>query len=114
MSITGNRLREIRKTKNKTLVQVHDDLGISISGLASVERGENLCNSSTLKILADYYGVSTDYLTGKIDIYNPTSAKEQLSGIQLALYNQTEELTDEQAKEVLNYIEFVKNRDSKK
>ena len=64
MTITGDRLRELRKEKGKTLREVNDDTGISYSGLASIERGENSCNTSTLKILADYYDVPTDYLLG--------------------------------------------------
>lgn len=57
MTITGDRLRELRREKGKTLREVNVDTGISYSGLASVERGENSCNTSTLKILADYYDV---------------------------------------------------------
>lgn len=67
MTITGDRLRELRREKGKTLREVNVDTGISYSGLASIERGENSCNTSTLKILADYYDVPTDYLLGSAE-----------------------------------------------
>ena len=56
-----------RKEHKKTLIEVSKDLGLSFSGLAEIERNERSCNSTTLKMLADYYGVSTDYLLGLTD-----------------------------------------------
>ena len=75
MTITGDRLRELRREKGKTLREVNVDTGISYSGLASIERGENSCNTSTLKILADYYNVPIDYLLCN----NTTHPKDELT-----------------------------------
>ena len=67
----GTRLRTLRKEKHKTLRDINDDLGISYSNLAAIERGEHNCNADTLRMLAQYYNVSTDYLLGKTD--NPNA-----------------------------------------
>lgn len=106
MSITGDRLRELRKLKRKTLKEVNDATGINYSGLAEIERGERSCNSTTLKILADYYDVSTDYLLGNTD-----SKKDANNTVDVAFYNQHGILTDDQKKEIESFIEFIKARD---
>lgn len=107
MSITGDRLRELRKLRRKTLRDVWQDIGISYSNLAAIERGEQSCNSSTIKLLADYYQVSTDYLIGTTDDMSPTN------GIDVAFYNQHGIVTEEQRKEIENFIAFIKSRDNK-
>lgn len=107
MSVTGDRLRELRKIKRKTLRDVWTDTGISWSGLAEIERGERNCNSTTLKILADYYQVSTDFLIGTTDDMSPTN------NIDVAFYDQHGIITEEQRKEIENFIAFIKSRDKK-
>lgn len=110
MNITGNRLRELRKSSGRTLKEICADTNISVSGLASVERGENSCSFTTLKILADYYGVSTDYLLGNTD---DKTAINPNSNIDVAFYDQHGIITDEQRKEIENFIAFIKSRDNK-
>lgn len=107
MSITGDRLREIRKSKGKTLRDVWNDLGISYSNLASIERGDQNCNSSTLKMLAEYYHVSTDYLIGNTD------DKSINDDIDIAFYDQHGIVSEEHKKEIEKFIEFIKLRDKK-
>ena len=109
MNIIGDRLREIRKEKRKTLRDVGEDIGMSYSNLASIERGDQNCNAITLKMLADYYQVSTDYLMGNTDIRNSQEIDiNKLSGVQLAFYNQVSQMTDEQILDVLKVIDVVK------
>lgn len=107
MSTTGERLREIRRSLRYTLRDVGDKVGISYSNLAAIERGEQNCNSTTLKILADYYNVSTDYLIGTTDDKNKSNS------IDVAFYDQHGILTDSQKKEIESFIEYIKARDNK-
>ena len=102
----GDKLREARKNKRLTLREVGDATGLSYSGLAEIERNERNCNSETLKALAEFYGVSTDYLL----FDDGASPLQQLTGQQLALYNGTKDLSDEQVNEILNFIDYVKNK----
>ena len=103
MSDLGDKLRECRKAKHYTLRQVYELTGVSYSNLAEVERGDHSCNADTLKTLAELYGVSTDYLLG-----SEKSSTSQLTGIQLALYDGTKDLSDEQLLDILNYANYVK------
>ena len=104
MTITGDRLRELRKEKRKTLREVNEDTGISYSGLASIERGENSCNASTLKILSEYYGVSTDYLLGN------TSSKIDENDFQFALHGTLQRLSDDDKEMILSLAKKLANK----
>lgn len=109
-----SRLRTLRLEKRLTLRELSEEVNISYSNIAMIERGERNYTSDTLKIFANYFEVSTDYLLGKTDerkaaTITPT-AKEQLKGVKLALYNQMEDLTEDQAEDVLNFMNFIKSK----
>lgn len=58
-------LRQLRKEKDKTIEEVATELEISKDRYGKYERGERQPDIDTLIILADYYKVSLDYLTGR-------------------------------------------------
>jgi transcriptional regulator with XRE-family HTH domain len=61
----GNRLKQIRNSKNLTLREVAKEIRIDHSYLAKMEKG-NLPSISILFSLAEYYNVDINYLlTGK-------------------------------------------------
>ena len=110
----GAILRALRKEKRKTLRQVNDETGIDYSNLAQIEREEHDCNSATLNILANYYGVTTDYLLGKTDNPNSVIIKvadaDGLTEVQHQLLDATKGLTADDLIEVNKYIEFIKSK----
>lgn len=117
----GEKLRELRKQKQKTLRDVYNDLGINYSNLAQIERGEHSCNSETLKLLAQYYNVSTDYLNGIVD--NPKAIKVKvfdadgtITECQQELIDATQGFTTDDFNELNKYIDFLKMKkeDTKK
>ncbi len=57
-----NNLKELRKAKKKTQLQVQMDTGIEQALLSKYENGLRVPPTETLLILADYYGVSIDYI----------------------------------------------------
>jgi transcriptional regulator with XRE-family HTH domain len=57
----GERLRQVRTERQKTLKQVSDETGISIATISRIERGEaNEVESKTLATLANWMNVSLD------------------------------------------------------
>lgn len=111
----GTRLKQLRKEKHKTLRDVNNDLGLSYSNLASIERGEHNCNADTLKMLAQYYGVSTDYLLCKTDnpnaqIISVADADGTLTKIEYELLDKVKGLTIEDFIEINRYIDFIKSK----
>lgn len=67
MATFQDNITELRKSLNKKRQEVADDLGISRSSLEYYEKGKRRPDIDVLVKLADYYGVSTDYLTGRTD-----------------------------------------------
>jgi len=53
-----NRIREIRKAKNMTLVEISSSIGISVAYLSDIERGNRHGSNGTLQRIADALGVS--------------------------------------------------------
>ena len=61
------RLKELRLAKNKTQLQVQMETGIEQALLSKFENGVRVPPTDTLMILADYYGVSMDYIMKRTD-----------------------------------------------
>ena len=61
------RLRDLREDHDKTQQDIADVLGTSQTMYARYERGANELPLRHLLTLADYYGVSADYLLGRSD-----------------------------------------------
>lgn len=55
-------LKILRMQKNKTQLMVQMDTGIEQALLSKYERGLRIPPTETLMVLADYYGVSMDYI----------------------------------------------------
>ena len=59
------RLRELRKEKKETQVQVAQAVGLVEQHYQKFERGVNLPSLENAWKLADHFGVSLDYLVGR-------------------------------------------------
>lgn len=62
-----NRLHALRKAKGITLEQLSDETDISFSALSAYERGTRNPKINTIRTLAEYFGVSSDYLEGRYE-----------------------------------------------
>jgi len=59
------RLKELRNEKNLKQSDMGDFLGCTARNYQRLERGEINVPATTLVALADYFGVTTDYLLGR-------------------------------------------------
>lgn len=76
----GERLKDLRTARKLTLEQLAAEVGISKSALGKYEsdNGKDISPYSIL-LLADYYGVSCDYLMGRTETKNhPNTALHKL------------------------------------
>ena len=76
----GERLKDLRVERKLTLEQLAAEVGISKSALGKYEsdNGKDISPYSIL-VLADYYGVSCDYLMGRTETKNhPNTALHEL------------------------------------
>lgn len=60
-------LREIRTARHITQREVAEYLGTTVRAVAYYESGEREPNIAALIALADFFGVSLDYLCGRTD-----------------------------------------------
>ena len=65
--LMGQRLKELRKEKRIYQREMGEFLGITLQHYQKMEKGEVNIPSLTLCALADYFGVSADYLLGRSD-----------------------------------------------
>ena len=65
------RIRDLRDDKDLSQTDVAKLLGMSQTGYSKYETGENDIPTRVLLILADFYGVSVDYLLGRTDVKKP-------------------------------------------
>lgn len=73
-----DRLRELRTQKHLTQEQVADKLGITRPAYTAYEAGKRQPDYSSLRQLADLYGVTTDYLLGQNNTPKWATEKDSL------------------------------------
>lgn len=67
----GQILKDLRKSKNLNQSYFAEMLGISLTAYQRYEHGTAEPNFDNLSKLADFYGVTTDYLLGREPLPNP-------------------------------------------
>lgn len=60
-------LKELRKEKGLSQIAVQMQTGIEQALISKYENGERVTPTETLMQLADFYGVSMDYIMGRTD-----------------------------------------------
>ena len=63
----SERIRVLRGEKNLTQAQVAQEVGLSVRGYQDLELGATP-RGDTLLAIAEFYGVSIDWLMGRTDI----------------------------------------------
>lgn len=67
------RLKELRTKRDISQLKLAIALGITQNSISRYENGEREADYKTLIAIADYFGVSVDYLLGRTD--NPNVSK---------------------------------------
>ena len=67
MTVFSERLTDLRNEKNLSQAAVAKELGIGARTYQYYEYGEREPHLSTLIRIADFYGVTLDYLAGRSD-----------------------------------------------
>lgn len=61
------RLKELRLKRGISQVRLAMDLNLTQNSISRYETGEREADYDTLIVIADYFGVSVDYLLGRTD-----------------------------------------------
>ncbi len=101
----GNRIKYLREKKDMTQLELAKILNISNTTLSQYESGQRTPSDEIKITIADFFGVSIDYLLGRKDSnYVDT----------IAAHHDGEEWTDEELADIEKFKEFVKMRREQK
>ncbi len=110
---TKDILKELRMKKKMTQKDVSDKSLVSYSAYQKYESGERELGANSLKKLADFYGVSTDYLLGRPDSEppkNPINAFAEsvnLKKLEELLITEYLKLSDKQRESVISFMQNI-------
>lgn len=107
-----NRIKFLREEKNIYQKDLAKLLGVSIPAINYYENEKRSLDTKSASILADFFGVSIDYLLGKTNIRNPEEQiddvlNEAMIGMSKSDYKK---LTETQKKQIRDFALFVKNQ----
>lgn len=138
MSVLYNRIEALCKDLGVSITTMCKESGASRASLSDLKVGrKQTLSASTLDKIADYFDTTVDYLMGRTDdsensdrfglappelwssgeeeAKKPTAdgseLDKQLEGIDFALYGEVKELTDAQKRDVLRFIQFLKQEE---
>ena len=106
----GDTLKRLRTKKGLTSEELCPKIGIKGGSYRNYERNDRKPDYDTLVKLADFYGVSTDYLLGRLTAQPPTDALERLfseksfSALEEELLRKYMELPHEARQAVVRFI----------
>lgn len=102
------RLYELRKSKNVTQRRMSIDLGIDQTSISSYECGKYFPTVEVLIKIAEYFGVSTDYLLELSDVKTPlkTASNDQTAYL-ISLF---ERLPRNHKERVIGYVEALRGQ----
>ncbi|WP_432408424.1 helix-turn-helix domain-containing protein [Wukongibacter sp. M2B1] len=99
-----NRLKYLRSEKKITQRQLAKFLNLSSSTIAMYETGKRKPDCETLKGIADFFDVSTDYLLGRTDILNVYT--KQMGYISFDV----SDLSEKDIAKIEEYVELLKQK----
>ena len=108
-----NRFRALCDEKNVSTYRACTDIGLNRSAVAKWKEGSQP-NGTTAAKLAEYFGVTTDYLLGQSEERTPVLRQVSDEDIKFALFGGDGEITDEMYEEVKRFAAFIKAREAQK
>lgn len=113
MQTIGERLAILREKRNLSQPQLAKELNVATSTIGMWEIGKRGLKDDVIRQLSNYFNVSTDYILNGHQS-NFSESDNQVSFLTNNITSSIDDLSQAQLIEILNYIEFVKRRDSRK
>ena len=111
-----DRFKQLCDEKGISIYKAATEIGLNRAAANKWKAG-SIPNGQTITRLADYFGVTNDYLLGKETKKAPSeSGKRSISDddIKFALFGGDGEITDAMYEEVRNFAAYVKQREANK
>lgn len=105
----SDRLKNLREEKGIKQLDLATFLEVSVQNISYYERGREP-NYDTLKKIADYFNVTTDYLTGRSEFKTFEEELQHKNTLEkLGIQNDTLSLTNEERERIINSINLLYN-----
>lgn len=78
--VFAERFKQLRTDKGLSLQKIAQDLDVTAQSLSLYEKGQRTINIDLLKRIAEYFGVSSDYLIGLSDVAATDIKKKTVCG----------------------------------
>ena len=110
-----NRFKALCDERQISVYRACTDIGLNRSAVAKWKSGGKP-NGSTAAKLAEYFGVTTDYLLGQTDEKAPADSKRAVNDedIKFAHFGGDGEITAAMYDEVKKFAAFIKQREAEK
>ncbi|MGI6349914.1 MAG: helix-turn-helix domain-containing protein [Eubacteriales bacterium] len=105
----SERLKSLREERDLKQEDIAKKLNVDRSTVGKWESSPSRPDYDKLLILADYFGVSTDYLLGRTDIRTPYSADE----FETIAAHHEGEWTEEDLQDIEDFKEFIRSKKRK-
>ena len=106
-----DRLNGCRLESGMSQTDVARVLNITRQAYNHYETGQRQPPQDVLIKLADLFNASVDYILGRTDDRQPSnSLDKQLEGIDFVLWGEVHDLTDEEKKDIINFVKFTKSK----
>lgn len=102
-----DRVTELLKERGISKKQMLIDCGMGKNSFVTWKNGV-VPNASTLTVLANYFGVTNDYLICKTD--ERKAPEKELEGLDFALSGEIKTLSENEKQDLLDYIRFKKQQ----
>ena len=105
------RTLELIEKKNISKNKLLTDLKLSKNSFVDWQNRGTIPSAETIEKIADYFGVTTDYLLGRTDDINqkPGESNIKMDDFSYALYNESRELDDDDKQRLLKYARLLRN-----
>ena len=109
------RFKELCEERNISVYRACTDIGLNRSAVAKWKSGGSP-NGTTAAKLAEYFGVTTDYLLEQSDLRSEPERRSAVSDedIKFALFGGDGDITDEMYDEVKRFAAFIRQREKNK
>lgn len=109
----GERLKLARERKGMTQQQIADLMNIDKSTYCGYETGKRQPDVQKIKVLSGILGVSGDELLETGYAVESSDLDRQLEGVDFALYGEVKDLSDAQKRDVLRFVQFLKDKEKR-
>ena len=109
-SIMGSRIKQLREERRMTQEELGKILGVQKSAVAKYENGKvSNMKRSSIKKLADFFGVSSAYILGYSEqqILKQAIKVDTLFTEEISLVEAIRSMTDEEVKELSNFVDYI-------